>query len=280
MIFLPIRISWDENHHHSPLTIIWQNMFWNFFPSIFRKSKSSCHTHVKLVFVCVFHKKEDDKVQKEIRSCEFQEMLRKRLEHRFFFLTLRIRLYVLRKGIPLHPILFGWDWDHQSYSWEGSGFLGKDGSVSNYPSQCFDVHLCLISELCLPTMRFSCGVADIIANDQTLLDVEKTLKQAAESLGGMTFPLRIQTPPQNRIFWVPIPFLMNKNFRVPIPFLGHTNGFLGFILVMGGRGGCRDKRYKGTAVGQTHIFFGDFSRRFLRNRLFQLSKGRALQFSG
>ena len=49
-------------------------------------------------------------------------------------------------------------------------------------------------------MRFSCGVADIIANDQTLLDVEKTLKQAAESLGGMTI-----------------------------------------ILVIGGRGGCRDK---------------------------------------
>lgn len=26
-------------------------------------------------------------------------------------------------------------------------------------------------------LRFSCGVADIIANDQTLLNVEKTLKQ-------------------------------------------------------------------------------------------------------
>ena len=29
--------------------------------------------------------------------------------------------------------------------------------------------------------RFSCGVADIIANDQTLLSVEKTLKQAPNS---------------------------------------------------------------------------------------------------
>ena len=35
--------------------------------------------------------------------------------------------YVLKKGFPLiYPIFlsWGWDWDHQSYSREGSGFLG------------------------------------------------------------------------------------------------------------------------------------------------------------
>ena len=60
--------------------------------------------------------------------------------------------------------------------------------LSIYPSQCFDSHLnlCVIFAVFFAcVLRFSCGVADIIANDQTLLDVEKTLKQAAKSLGGM-----------------------------------------------------------------------------------------------
>ena len=60
--------------------------------------------------------------------------------------------------------------------------------LSIYPSQYFDSHLNLSAIFAVffsGVLRFSCGVADIIANDQTLLDVEKTLKQAAKSLGGM-----------------------------------------------------------------------------------------------
>ena len=56
--------------------------------------------------------------------------------------------------------------------------------LSIYPSQYFDSPRD-IRWVFSGVLRFSCGVADIIANDQTLLDVEKTLKQAAESLGGM-----------------------------------------------------------------------------------------------
>ncbi len=40
-------------------------------------------------------------------------------------IALRIRLYVLRKGLPRSiPIHFGWDWNPQSSSREGSGSLG------------------------------------------------------------------------------------------------------------------------------------------------------------
>ena len=35
--------------------------------------------------------------------------------------------YVLRKGISPTILLWGWDWDHQSYSREESGFLGGCG---------------------------------------------------------------------------------------------------------------------------------------------------------
>ena len=43
------------------------------------------------------------------------------------FLSVRIQICP-KKGIthdyPYIPILFGWDWNPQSYSREGSGFLG------------------------------------------------------------------------------------------------------------------------------------------------------------
>ena len=37
--------------------------------------------------------------------------------------TLRIQVCP-KKGINPTILLWGWDWDHQSYSREGSGFLG------------------------------------------------------------------------------------------------------------------------------------------------------------
>ena len=42
--------------------------------------------------------------------------------------------------------------------------------------------------------RFSCGVADIIANDQTLLNVEKTLKHVRNSSGetGETWAVKVE----------------------------------------------------------------------------------------
>ena len=34
-----------------------------------------------------------------------------------------------KKGINPTILLWGWDWDHQSYSREGSGFLGVSALV-------------------------------------------------------------------------------------------------------------------------------------------------------
>ena len=40
-----------------------------------------------------------------------------------------------KKGINPTILLWGWDWDHQSYSREGSGFLGNQESWTNYSDQ-------------------------------------------------------------------------------------------------------------------------------------------------
>ena len=49
----------------------------------------------------------------------------------FYFPRIQM-VYVLRGFPRTNPMTWGWDWDHQSYSREGSGFLGVPWCVGRF----------------------------------------------------------------------------------------------------------------------------------------------------